>query len=307
MNVTRLRYFLTVVDTGTITHAAAQMHIAQPAMSRQIKTLERELKLKLFIIEGNRLVLTSAGRQFATLARELLAKVETTKQAAAALRTGRVDVLTIGTTVSSARGFLADFIASTTPEDPALVVHTAEHYALEQMLDRGADLIISPVPPTRALHSIAIAAMQIRACFPQHHSALRPGMTEIDIADLCRFDLVVPSASSVSRRQFDAAVVAEDLRPRITAECDDGASLLGLAASGHGIGISTEPAPTSMHSLPITADGRPLSISLFAAWRPEHFAGETITALGRRIKEFIGAQYPQLIATVMPEGHANSQ
>ena len=175
------------------------------------------------------------------------------------------------------------------------------------MHDRGADLIISPVPPTRALRSIAIAAMQIRACFPQHHPAVRPGMTEIDIADLCRFDLVVPSASSVSRRQFDAAVVAHDLRPGITAECDDGASLLGLAASGHGIGISTEPAPTGMHSLPITANGRSLSITLFSAWRPEHFASETITALVRRAQEFINTRYPQLMANVMPEGHTSCQ
>ena len=41
MNIRRLEYFLSVVDTGTVTHAAAQMHIAQPAMSRQIRTLER--------------------------------------------------------------------------------------------------------------------------------------------------------------------------------------------------------------------------------------------------------------------------
>src|SRR5699024_759854 len=137
MNIRRLEYFLSVVDTGTVTHAAAQMHIAQPAMSRQIRTLERELKLNLFVTEGNRLVLTAAGRQFSTMAREVIATVRGTEHAAASLRTGRVESLTVATTVASARGFLADFIATTTTEDPALIVRTADHYAIEPMLDSG--------------------------------------------------------------------------------------------------------------------------------------------------------------------------
>ena len=44
---------------GTVTAAAEQLHVAQPALSRQIKTLERELKLTLFEPQGSRLALTS--------------------------------------------------------------------------------------------------------------------------------------------------------------------------------------------------------------------------------------------------------
>ena len=291
MNIRRLEYFLSVVDTGTVTHAAAQMHIAQPAMSRQIRTLERELKLNLFVTEGNRLVLTAAGRQFSTMAREVIATVRGTEHAAASLRTGRVESLTVATTVASARGFLADFIATTT-EDPALIVRTADHYAIEPMLDSGADLIISPAPTSRHLRSVDIADLQVFAYVPDGHELLDAGTEAVGLDRLCDFSLIVPSASSVSRRQFDAAIVELELEPHIRAESDDGASVIGLSASGHGIGIGTEPPQGAVTALPILVGDRRLSLRLFAAWRPEHFASATILDLAHRAEDFLAQRAP---------------
>ncbi|MFD4858509.1 LysR family transcriptional regulator [Streptomyces atratus] len=48
MNYRRLLYFLAVVEAGTITSAAATLHVAQLGLSRQLKTLERELRMTLF-------------------------------------------------------------------------------------------------------------------------------------------------------------------------------------------------------------------------------------------------------------------
>lgn len=292
MNIRRLEYFLSVVDTGTVTHAAAQMHIAQPAMSRQIRTLERELKLNLFVTEGNRLVLTAAGRQFSTMAREVIATVRGTEHAAASLRTGRVESLTVATTVASARGFLADFIATTTTEDPALIVRTADHYAIEPMLDSGADLIISPAPTSRHLRSVDIADLQVFAYVPDGHELLDAGTEAVGLDRLCDFSLIVPSASSVSRRQFDAAIVELELEPHIRAESDDGASVIGLSSSGHGIGIGTEPPRGAVTALPIFVGDRRLSLRLFAAWRPEHFASAAILDLAHRAEDFLAQRAP---------------
>ena len=304
MNIRRLEYFLSVVDTGTITHAAAQMHIAQPAMSRQIKTLERELKLSLFEPRGNRLVLTSAGRQFAVMAREVIAKVESTQRAAASLQTGEVESLTIATTVSSARGFIAEFISTTSRRDPALIVRTSDHYALDQALETGADFIISPTIQTPALHTMRLADLQIRAYFPPDHAVIAQGVTSVDLGALCDFDLIIPSASSVSRRQFDAAILAQGLRPRIVAESDDGASAIGLAASGHGVAIGTEPTPDFAASVPITVSGSSLTMPLVAAWRPEHFAAQAIADITLRMRVHLSEHNPHPTPPIMPPGHA---
>ncbi|MFJ1614124.1 LysR family transcriptional regulator [Streptomyces sp. NPDC088249] len=63
MNCRRL-LFLAVTEAGTVT-AAATLHVAQPGLSRQLKTLEREVRMTLFEPRGNRLVLTPSGRAFA--------------------------------------------------------------------------------------------------------------------------------------------------------------------------------------------------------------------------------------------------
>ena len=104
MNLRRLQYFLAVVDAGTVTAAAERIHIAQPALSRQIKTLENELKLRLFEAQGNKLALTPAGRAFIPAARRLMLETQSLEDAADALRTGRVATLVAAATAASVRG-----------------------------------------------------------------------------------------------------------------------------------------------------------------------------------------------------------
>ena len=63
MDLRHLRTFATVAQQGTVSKASAELHIAQPALSRQIKDLEQELGVKLFDRVRRRLVLTSEGEQ----------------------------------------------------------------------------------------------------------------------------------------------------------------------------------------------------------------------------------------------------
>ena len=63
MDLRHARTFVTVADLGTVSAAARQLRVAQPALSRQIRDLERELGFDLFDRVGRRLLLTSAGEQ----------------------------------------------------------------------------------------------------------------------------------------------------------------------------------------------------------------------------------------------------
>ena len=60
MDLRTLRCFVAVADTGTVTAAAQALSIGQPAVSRQVQQLEREIKVDLFNREDGRLRLTSA-------------------------------------------------------------------------------------------------------------------------------------------------------------------------------------------------------------------------------------------------------
>ena len=72
INLRHALTFVTVADLGTVSKAAAQLRIAQPALSRQIGALEQELGLMLFDRVGSRLVLTVEGEQLLGDCRALL-------------------------------------------------------------------------------------------------------------------------------------------------------------------------------------------------------------------------------------------
>jgi DNA-binding transcriptional LysR family regulator len=93
MDVRQLRYFLAIVDHGSVHRAAQELFVAQPSVSQALRALERDLGTDLFHRTGRRLVLTAAGERLIDPAREVLRGVElarATVEAVNGLRTGRL-------------------------------------------------------------------------------------------------------------------------------------------------------------------------------------------------------------------------
>jgi DNA-binding transcriptional LysR family regulator len=80
MELRHLRYFVTVADQGSLTRAAGELRVAQPALSRQIRALERELGQRLFERTRRGVTVTPAGAALLGHARRLLALAATTGQ-----------------------------------------------------------------------------------------------------------------------------------------------------------------------------------------------------------------------------------
>src|SRR5829696_6867421 len=76
MEMTQLRYFLAVAETGNFTRAAERSNVTRPSLSQQILNLEREVGHKLFHRLGRKAVLTEAGTAFLERARRILFEVE---------------------------------------------------------------------------------------------------------------------------------------------------------------------------------------------------------------------------------------
>lgn len=292
MNYRRLQYFLSIVDHGTVTAAAEEMNIAQPALSRQLRTLESELKLKLFETRGNRLLLTSNGRAFIPLARTLLLQTRNLQEAVQALRTGEVDRLTCGATSASVRGFLAPFIATLGPGDPLIVVRDVHHFDLEQTLLRELDFVITPQVPTGSLASQPLGDVPLRAAVGPEHPWALAGREQVGLAELCEQHLILPSHQSVSRYVFDEALNRQGLRLGEHTECDDGLSLMALAASGRGVAVSTELPDFGVRRVDIvdredTAQPGLLLLRMHVAWHRGHFAQRTIEDLAERMRPWV--------------------
>jgi DNA-binding transcriptional LysR family regulator len=100
MELRQLRYLVALADEQHFTRAAAREHIAQPALSQQIRRLEQELGIALVERTTRRVTITEAGRTLVARARRILSEVDAANaemQALAGVRTGRVTVGTMHT------------------------------------------------------------------------------------------------------------------------------------------------------------------------------------------------------------------
>ncbi|GAA3838386.1 LysR substrate-binding domain-containing protein [Sphaerisporangium flaviroseum] len=111
MQLQQLASFVAVAETSHFTHAAERMRVAQPSLSKQIKSLETELGAPLFSRARGNVTLTPAGEALLPLARRMLADADTARREVAelaGLRRGRVR---LGATPSLCAGLLADALA----------------------------------------------------------------------------------------------------------------------------------------------------------------------------------------------------
>ena len=122
MDVRQLRYFVTVAEFGHFGRAAARLHIAQPAVSKQIAILERELGLTLFDRSRRQARLSADGEAFLPHARRALRAVDRAATAATELAAGTAGTLRLGSSPGLGRR-LEDILTELRSRRPAVTVH----------------------------------------------------------------------------------------------------------------------------------------------------------------------------------------
>jgi DNA-binding transcriptional LysR family regulator len=284
-----LRYFLAVVEHGSVSRAAEQVLVAQPALSRQIRRLESELGFVLFDRGTGRLLLTSAGRSFLPVARDLLARAAAAREAATALATGQVSQLTVAAPVTTIADVVAPFVAGTSAADPMITVQEvlpADAYAA---LHSGADLAVSSAPPPRHLDTLGVARLPVLAYVPAAHPWA--GRAAVDLTELVTQPLLLLTAEHGTRRLLDHAVLRAGVRYHVSFETAGPQIAQALAAAGHGVAVVSDDPRYGLHALGIEGEDGPMRIALHAAWDPSHYAAPVIARLARRLRDFCVARY----------------
>src|SRR6187431_1908847 len=140
MDLRHVRTFVTVAEVGTVSRAAERLHVAQPALSRQIANLEDEFGLKLFDRVGRRLLLTSAGEQLLNDCRGLLNYARAVGEQAQVLKRGDVGVLRVSASPHLIEGIFPEFLrdyAARYPNVQVRLVDAAAGAEAFAMLERG--------------------------------------------------------------------------------------------------------------------------------------------------------------------------
>jgi DNA-binding transcriptional LysR family regulator len=145
----QLSYLLAVADTGSFTAAARRMHVSQPTLSQQIRSLEAELGGVLLDRPPLPVGLTAAGKAFAAEARVAVGAAHRAADAARATMSEQVREVRVAT-VSSLVTQLPDAIKRWQTSYPGITVHLTEHahrhVVAESVLHRRSELGIGPRP-----------------------------------------------------------------------------------------------------------------------------------------------------------------
>jgi DNA-binding transcriptional LysR family regulator len=134
MELRYLKYFVAVAERQNFTRAAEALHVAQPAISQQIKSLEEELGVALLHRTKRSVKLTAAGHAFLSEAREILAHAELSKQIARRAARGETGSLAIGCVGAGASAFLPKLVRLYRKKFPAVRVHLYELTPDQQLL-----------------------------------------------------------------------------------------------------------------------------------------------------------------------------
>lgn len=294
MELRHLRYFLAVVDRGSTIGAAEACHVTQPSLSRQLRSLERSLRVGLFHRDGNRLRLTAAGERFVPIARDLVSRAEAAGALAAALATGQPPALTIAAPVTTITDVIAPFIATTRADDPFITVQEELPAAVYRTLKRGADLAISSVPPPTGMVGRSIARLPILGYVPPDHPLAQ--VPEIAIEEMAQQPLIVLTPEHRTRRLLDDALLVAGVGGWIAFETSVPQVAQALAAAGHGVAVVSDDIRYGLHPLTIVAGGSPLCIRLYAVWDTGNYAADAIRELVTRLSEFCVERYGATVA-----------
>jgi len=139
MELRHLRYFVAVAEELHFGHAAARLHMAQPPLSQQIKTLETELGVQLFHRTKRKVDLTDAGRLFLPEARAALAQASHAEGVARRAQRGEIGRLRLAFITSAAQSLLPCIIRTFRTDNPGVDIELLELTPARQVeaLDEG--------------------------------------------------------------------------------------------------------------------------------------------------------------------------
>lgn len=289
MELRTLRYFVAVVETGSVSAAAEQVHVTQPVVSRQLQTLERRLGVRLFDRGGGRLRLSAAGRELLPRAREVLARADAVEQAARRLATGHLERVAISAPSTTVVDVVAPFVAALGPDDPLpSLVESRRRTSVEQ-LQQGADLVVLTTSPPPGVECRSIAKLPLWASVPADHAWT--GRRSLDVAELVSGPVIALAPEFAARQILEASLGERGLVVEELVESTHPRVAQALAAAGRGVAVVTDDPRFDLVTVPLTSGGEPLSIHLHAAWSAEHHAADALSALSDRLADFVEQRY----------------
>jgi LysR family transcriptional regulator, cyn operon transcriptional activator len=231
MNLQQLRYVVATAEHRTMTDAARSLYIAQPALSRAIRDLERELGMTLFARSGRGVVVTAQGRRVVKLAREALDAVHEIE--GLANHTGITEAeLRIASTPSLEPGLAGRLLPAYAAEHPGVRVHIVRcdgrDGVVSAIRDQRADLGLTDLPVPTDLITHPLERQEIVLISPSGLDLPNP----VPMGKLHGMRLALPARGSSRRRELDAMFGKYAVTPVVVLETDERNGWLNAVRAG---------------------------------------------------------------------------
>ncbi|OZI73621.1 hypothetical protein CAL24_17365 [Bordetella genomosp. 2] len=240
MTLTQLRYFLAIIRCGSISGAAAQIHVAQPAISQRLRQLEEELGQVLFKRLPRGIELTPAGHYLKEHALEILRRVDSVHDDLKSSDTNPFGNVTLGMSTAVNTKFCVSVLERVTQAYPNIRLALTEHMSgtlLEWTQAGRIDLAVVYDVPTDtplAVHSLGREDLYL-VSDPAFKRRLAP---TVSLADLIDLELILPAFPQTLRLMIEKTF-ADHLgkAPKVLLDVDSTYAIKKLVSAGKGQSI----------------------------------------------------------------------
>jgi LysR family nitrogen assimilation transcriptional regulator len=243
MDLKQLETFVQVAELGSFSRAASVLRVAQPALSRQVRALEVDLRQTLFDRNGRGVTLTEAGKRLLAHARGILQQVQRARQDLEDERGAASGLLSIGLPPSIGRTLTAPLVESFRAQFPKATLTMVEGlstYTLEWLVSGRIDCaVVYNATPAAAIELMPVLDEQlfVVSARPARAGARRPRSIStagagtgkgISLAELAGLELVIPSRPHTIRMKLETTLAEAGLKARVALEIESVPAMLDL-------------------------------------------------------------------------------
>jgi LysR family cys regulon transcriptional activator len=293
VNLQQLKYLCAVVDHGlNVSDAAEALFTSQPGISKQIRQLEDELGLSVFVRQGKRLAsLTPAGEIVVATARRAMREVANLKRVAEEFRGEDAGTLSIALTHTQARYVLPKVLREFATRYPKVkvVLHQGNPMQVAELTAKGeVDLGIATEALGEYPELVTLPCYQWNRVVitPKRHPLTR--MQPLTVEGLAKFPIVTYDFSFTGRSAINAAFAAKGLEPNVVLTALDSDVIKTYVELGMGVGIIAQMAYDP---------ARDTQFEMFAA---DHLFAPSTTRLGLRYGVFLRGYVYAFISLFAP-------
>jgi LysR family nitrogen assimilation transcriptional regulator len=241
MNIRRLRYFLKIIDVGSLTRAAEVLHIAQPALSQQLSTLEEEFKQRLVVRSKQGVTPTAAGLVLYRHAQTILRQLDQACSDVSSAGLNLSGSVSIGLAPGTAASALAlPLLKAVRASYPGIVLYINENFGttLSELIMNGR-MDMAVLYGFNTLPGLDYTTLQNEQMYLVSPDGGRGGdehgpLADIALSEVFDLDLLLPRSYNVVRKLVDAAFMRSQRTPRVVAEIESLATLSAAVLAGVG-------------------------------------------------------------------------